>query len=89
MQITLLAVISGVTCATFNELPTNLNWWQWLLISIGTTLIGLIFDLIREYFHKKDININPVIIDKVENTLKDKCEDLIDDGKLNNSNKED
>lgn len=77
-----VGMISGVSLTTisnYGELP----WWQYLLIAIIPPLIGAICDIVLTILKKKGI-----ISNKTANKIGNTVDDLLDDGKINNSNKD-
>lgn len=62
----------------------NAEWWQTLLIFIILELINVGGTILIKWLMKKGL-----INKKEANKIKDNLEDLTDDGKINNSNKDD
>lgn len=73
----------GVGINSVSEQP----WWVALLIAIVPTLIGVIWDIIRAKGIKKGW-FNEKSATKLDNAVNNVIEDIKDDGKLNNSNKD-
>lgn len=62
----------------------NAEWWQTLLIFIILEVINVGGTILIKWLMKKGL-----INKKEANKIKDNLEDLTDDGKINNSNKDD
>lgn len=62
----------------------NAEWWQTLLIFIILEMINVGGTILIKWLMKKGL-----INKKEANKIKDNLEDLTDDGKINNSNKDD
>lgn len=62
----------------------NAEWWQTLLIFIILEVINVGGTILIKWLIKKGL-----INKKEANKIKDNLEDLTDDGKINNSNKDD
>lgn len=62
----------------------NAEWWQTLLIFIILEVINVVGTILIKWLMKKGL-----INKKEANKIKDNLEDLTDDGKINNSNKDD
>lgn len=77
----IIGIVSGVSLTTIANYG-ELAWWQYLLISIVPPLIGAICDIVLAILKKKGI-----ISKTTANKINDTVDDLLDDGKLNDSNK--
>lgn len=47
-------VIAG-TLANVGAFNGELNWWQWLIVSLVPTIVGGVFDIVVLVLKKKDI----------------------------------
>ena len=73
----------GVGVNAMGEQP----WWVSLLIAIVPTIIGVIWDIVR-YHGTKSGWFNEKTASKIDKVVDNTIEDIKDDGKLNNSNKD-
>lgn len=73
----------GIGINSVSEQP----WWVALIIAVVPTLIGIIWDIIRNQGTKKGW-FNEKTATKIDKVVDNVVEDIKDDGKLNNSNKD-
>lgn len=92
-MITVYGLAGGIVMAsTANVIAsdTNLPWWAIMLIGIIPPIVGAILDLLKAFIVKHGW-LDKTTADKDTEAIKDKLEntanDLLDDGKLNGSNK--
>ena len=74
-------LVSASTCVAVTN--PNLSWWQYLLIACVPTLLGFVLDMVRKYCK---INITEKQKEHIVKKGTEVITDLIDDGKINNSN---
>lgn len=86
MTFTLMGLAFGSVGVGVNA-TSEQPWWVALLIAVIPTLIGIVWDILR-YQGTKRGWFSEKTASKIDEVVDNTIEDIKDDGKLNNSNKE-
>ena len=80
-----MSVLVGVG-GSITGILSGAEWWEILIVLVTYALLQFGVEVILRLLEKKGI-ISKKDKEEISNTINDKVEDLIDNGKLDNSNK--
>lgn len=81
-----IGLLSGMVGTAVNS-STNSPTWVSIVIAVVPPVIGILWDLLKSYGTKKGW-FNKSTTNKIDTFVDNIVEDIKDDGKLNNSNKD-